>query len=140
MLAPAVYIVIALLLWFFMMLVPSILVIFFTHKNYLIMKSPQFWQIAGATCLPSIIGLVLFLVLYPFFKAPGEGGIAGLAFIFIGAVMFCISTARYCYRYPNVGNVILFDAIKFGSWPYLIGLGLAAIVMVMAVILKLLNK
>ena len=92
MLAPVLYVFIALLLWFILMLVPSIGVIFFTHKNYMILKSIQFWQIAGAACLPSILGLVLFLALYRFFKGPGEGGIAGLAFVLISAAMFCIST------------------------------------------------
>jgi hypothetical protein len=140
MLGPVIYIVLALLLWFTLMLVPSALVIFFTHKNYLVLKSPQFWQIAGATCLPSVIGLVVFLAIYPFLKASGEGGIAGLAFIFVGAMMFCISTARYAYRYPNVESFSFLDAAKFGSWPYLIGLGVAAIVMVLALVLKLFNR
>jgi hypothetical protein len=60
--------------------------------------SAGYWISVGGAWLPSLIGLVLFIVIYPLTNAPGEGGIAGLWFIFVGLAMMAIQSVRYILK------------------------------------------
>ena len=104
----------------FLFLLPSVVAIFFTTKDFGLLFSSGYWiSVCGSWTL-SVIGLVLFIIIYPLTKAPGEGGIAGLWFLFVGLLMMAIQSVRYVlsvYRGEPSG---FWDAVKFGAWPYAI--------------------
>jgi hypothetical protein len=131
------YIVVALTLWFGAMHLPSVLVVFLTHKKYSLLASGQYWLVSAGAALPSLVGLVLFVALYPVFKGPGEGAIAGLWFVIVGAIMMSVASARYVYRFPEVPEPSLWECVRFGLWPYLIVGGLAIVAMMVGLIMKL---
>lgn len=138
--AAVLYVIFALGVWFLAMHLPSLIVIFFTHKNYSILLSADYWIVSLASSLPSIIGLVLFIALYPLFKAPGEGAMAGLWFLFVGALMMVIGSARFAYRYPATGDALFWDAFKFGCWPYLIMIGIYCLLLPFILYVNLKNN
>ena len=101
---------------------PAMLVITFTHKNFSILTTGPYWIANAASALPSILGLVIFLVIYPLLKAPSEGAMAGMFFIFGAAFGMSVGAARFAHQYPEIKESVFWDSFKVGLIPYLIAL------------------
>jgi hypothetical protein len=127
-----IFMAIVLGFWCALTQVPAVLVITFTHRNFSILTSVPYWIANGASALPSILGLAIFLGIYPLLKAPGEGAIAGLFFVFGGALMMSVGAARFAYQYPEIEQSVFWDSFKVGLAPYLIAIVLYALIFVLA--------
>jgi hypothetical protein len=101
---------------------PAVLVITFTHRNFSILTTAPYWIANAASALPSILGLVIFLVIYPLLKAPGEGAMAGMFFIFGAAFGMSVGAARIAYQFPEIKQSVFWDSFKVGLAPYLIAI------------------
>jgi hypothetical protein len=111
----------------FLFLIPSMVTIFFTTKDMRLLVSSGFWLSVCGSWTPSVVGLILFIIIYPLTKAPGEGGIAGLWFLYVGLLMMAIQSVRYVLTIHRGEPSGYLDAVKFAAWPYGIMLVLLAI-------------
>lgn len=107
-----------------LLLTPSFLTILFTSRNFEIVLSIGYWISAAGASFPYVLGLLLFLLIYPFTKAPPKGAMAGLWFIVIGLGMMCIQSVRFVLKLNKGEDPSFWDAVVFSSWPYVIILAL----------------
>jgi hypothetical protein len=121
------------LFFVFVFLLPSMITIYMTSKNFGLLLSAGYWTTVGGAWAPHLIGLILFLVIYPMTKAPGEGGIAGLWFIFLGFGSMTVQSIRYVLK-TNKGETLEFwDVVKLSLWPY----GILLVLMILVVLVGL---